>query len=115
MRNCTLTGNQLFQDILSYSLPLIGCSESSSDDDISVATGEEVSCQCVHTSAVFETSHSFCCLVTHRQSNSVQCVGAHGQREKRTVGHSGAVNDVTTVAQLKLEFKPPCASPQCNA
>ncbi|XP_076588884.1 zinc finger C3H1 domain-containing protein [Chaetodon auriga] len=38
MRNCTLTGNQLFQDILSYSLPLIGCSESSSDEDISVAT-----------------------------------------------------------------------------
>ncbi|XP_036963341.1 zinc finger C3H1 domain-containing protein-like isoform X1 [Acanthopagrus latus] len=38
MRNCTLTGNQLFQDILSYSLPLIGCSESSSDDDVSVAT-----------------------------------------------------------------------------
>lgn len=39
MRNCTLTGNQLFQDILSYSLPLIGCSESSSDEDISIATG----------------------------------------------------------------------------
>lgn len=39
MRNCTLTGNQLYQDILSYSLPLIGCSDSSSDEDISVATG----------------------------------------------------------------------------
>lgn len=39
MRNCTLTGNQLFQDILSYNLPLIGCSESSSDEDISAATG----------------------------------------------------------------------------
>ncbi|XP_070763374.1 zinc finger C3H1 domain-containing protein-like [Enoplosus armatus] len=38
MRNCTLTGNQLFQDILSYNLPLIGCSESSSDEDVSVAT-----------------------------------------------------------------------------
>ncbi|XP_044049169.1 zinc finger C3H1 domain-containing protein-like isoform X4 [Siniperca chuatsi] len=38
MRNCTLTGNQLFQDILSYSLPLIGCSESSSDEDVSAAT-----------------------------------------------------------------------------
>ncbi|XP_045894569.1 zinc finger C3H1 domain-containing protein-like isoform X3 [Micropterus dolomieu] len=38
MRNCTLTGNQLFQDILSYNLPLIGCSESSSDEDISAAT-----------------------------------------------------------------------------
>nr|XP_033490831.1 zinc finger C3H1 domain-containing protein-like isoform X2 [Epinephelus lanceolatus] len=38
MRNCTLTGNQLFQDILSYNLSLIGCSETSSDEDISVAT-----------------------------------------------------------------------------
>ncbi|XP_071376359.1 zinc finger C3H1 domain-containing protein-like isoform X3 [Centroberyx affinis] len=38
MRNCTLTGNQLFQDILSYSLSLIGCSESSSDEEISVST-----------------------------------------------------------------------------
>ncbi|MCI4380410.1 hypothetical protein PGIGA_G00239920 [Pangasianodon gigas] len=34
MRNCTLNGNQLFQDILSYSLPLIGCSEESSTSDI---------------------------------------------------------------------------------
>lgn len=39
MRNCTMIGNQLFQDILSYSLPLIGCPESSSDEDIHVATG----------------------------------------------------------------------------
>ncbi|XP_018544562.1 zinc finger C3H1 domain-containing protein isoform X2 [Lates calcarifer] len=38
MRNCALTGNQLFQDILSYSLSLIGCSENSSDEDISAAT-----------------------------------------------------------------------------
>uniref|UniRef100_A0A3B4XYE3 Zinc finger C3H1-type containing n=1 Tax=Seriola lalandi dorsalis TaxID=1841481 RepID=A0A3B4XYE3_SERLL len=38
MRNCTLTGNQLFQDILSYNLSLIGCSDGSSDDDISAAT-----------------------------------------------------------------------------
>uniref|UniRef100_A0A8D0D9X2 Zinc finger C3H1-type containing n=1 Tax=Sander lucioperca TaxID=283035 RepID=A0A8D0D9X2_SANLU len=38
MRNCTLTGNQLFQDILSYNLSLIGCSESSSYDDVSVCT-----------------------------------------------------------------------------
>ncbi|XP_039988111.1 zinc finger C3H1 domain-containing protein-like isoform X2 [Xiphias gladius] len=38
MRNCTLTGNQLFQDILSYNLSLISCSESSSDEDVSVAT-----------------------------------------------------------------------------
>lgn len=40
MRNCTLTGNQLFQDILSYNLSLIGCSESSSDEDVAVATGD---------------------------------------------------------------------------
>ncbi|KAF5892701.1 zinc finger C3H1 domain-containing protein, partial [Clarias magur] len=34
MRNCTLNGNQLFQDVLSYSLPLIGCSDESSTNDI---------------------------------------------------------------------------------
>lgn len=40
MRNCTLTGNQLFQDILSYSLPLIGCPEGgATDEDVGVATG----------------------------------------------------------------------------
>ncbi|XP_061578269.1 zinc finger C3H1 domain-containing protein-like isoform X2 [Cololabis saira] len=38
MRNCTLTGTQLYQDILSYNLSLIGCSETSSDEDISAAT-----------------------------------------------------------------------------
>ncbi|CAN9498667.1 unnamed protein product [Ophioblennius macclurei] len=38
MRDVSLTGNQLFEDILSYSLNLIGCSEKSSDDDISAAT-----------------------------------------------------------------------------
>ncbi|XP_068595492.1 zinc finger C3H1 domain-containing protein [Brachionichthys hirsutus] len=38
MRNCTLTGNQLFQDILSYNLSLIGCPETSVDEDIAVAT-----------------------------------------------------------------------------
>ncbi|XP_066505019.1 zinc finger C3H1 domain-containing protein isoform X3 [Hoplias malabaricus] len=38
MRNCTLNGNQLFQDILSYSLPLIGCSDDSSTGEISQAT-----------------------------------------------------------------------------
>ncbi|KAG9272105.1 zinc finger C3H1 domain-containing protein isoform X1 [Astyanax mexicanus] len=38
MRNCTLNGNQLFQDILSYSLPLIGCTEESSTNEISRAT-----------------------------------------------------------------------------
>lgn len=39
MRNCTLTGNQLFQDILSYNLSLIGCSDASSDEDVCAATG----------------------------------------------------------------------------
>ncbi|CAI5668430.1 unnamed protein product [Oreochromis niloticus] len=38
MRNCTLSGNQLFQDILSYDLSLIGCSDSSSDEDVCAAT-----------------------------------------------------------------------------
>ncbi|ROL44841.1 Zinc finger C3H1 domain-containing protein [Anabarilius grahami] len=38
MRNCTLTESQLFQDILSYCLPLIGCADSSSTSDISSAT-----------------------------------------------------------------------------
>ncbi|XP_026883389.2 zinc finger C3H1 domain-containing protein, partial [Electrophorus electricus] len=38
MRNCTLNGNQLFQDILSYSLPLIGCSEENSTSEICRAT-----------------------------------------------------------------------------
>ncbi|KAM8861832.1 zinc finger C3H1 domain-containing protein [Synchiropus picturatus] len=38
MRDCTFKGNQLFQDILSYDLSLISCSEHSSNDDISSAT-----------------------------------------------------------------------------
>ncbi|KAM9377364.1 zinc finger C3H1 domain-containing protein isoform 2-T2 [Pholidichthys leucotaenia] len=38
MRNCTLTPNQLFQDILSYNMTLIGCSEKSSDHDVAAAT-----------------------------------------------------------------------------
>ncbi|XP_051975126.1 zinc finger C3H1 domain-containing protein isoform X1 [Xyrauchen texanus] len=38
MRNCTLTESQFFQDILSYSLPLIGCLETSCTSDISSAT-----------------------------------------------------------------------------
>lgn len=42
MRNCTLTESQLFQDILSYCLPLIGCAESSSTGDISNATGNRL-------------------------------------------------------------------------
>ncbi|XP_013882225.1 zinc finger C3H1 domain-containing protein [Austrofundulus limnaeus] len=38
MRNCTLSGNQLFQDILSYNLLLIGCSEARSDQEVGTAT-----------------------------------------------------------------------------
>ncbi|MBN3302165.1 ZC3H1 protein, partial [Amia calva] len=38
MRDCTLTGNQLFQDIVCYNLSLIGCSETSTIEDISIAT-----------------------------------------------------------------------------
>ncbi|XP_058622933.1 zinc finger C3H1 domain-containing protein isoform X2 [Onychostoma macrolepis] len=38
MRDCSLSERQLFEDILSYSLPLIGCSDSSSSGDISSAT-----------------------------------------------------------------------------
>ncbi|XP_056307430.1 zinc finger C3H1 domain-containing protein [Danio aesculapii] len=38
MRNCTLSESLLFQDILSYCLPLIGCDDSSSASDISTAT-----------------------------------------------------------------------------
>uniref|UniRef100_A0A8C4K8N6 Zinc finger C3H1-type containing n=1 Tax=Dromaius novaehollandiae TaxID=8790 RepID=A0A8C4K8N6_DRONO len=39
MKDCTLSRKQLFQDILSYNLELIGCSEKSTDDEISTATG----------------------------------------------------------------------------
>ncbi|XP_043090423.1 zinc finger C3H1 domain-containing protein isoform X4 [Puntigrus tetrazona] len=38
MRDCTLSESQLFEDILSYSLPLIGCSDSSSSAEISSST-----------------------------------------------------------------------------
>ncbi|KAG2460062.1 ZC3H1 protein, partial [Polypterus senegalus] len=38
MRDCTLSRNTLFQDILSYNLSLIGCSESTSREEISIAT-----------------------------------------------------------------------------
>uniref|UniRef100_A0A3B3ZWI3 Putative zinc-finger domain-containing protein n=1 Tax=Periophthalmus magnuspinnatus TaxID=409849 RepID=A0A3B3ZWI3_9GOBI len=38
MRNVTLSGSQLFQDVLSYDLSLIGCTDKSSDKDISAAT-----------------------------------------------------------------------------
>lgn len=39
MKDCTLSRKQLFQDILSYNLELIGCSEKSTDEEISAATG----------------------------------------------------------------------------
>lgn len=39
MKDCTLSRKQLFQDILSYNLELIGCSEKSTDEEISTATG----------------------------------------------------------------------------
>lgn len=37
----TLSRKQLFQDILSYNLSLIGCSETSTDDEIAAAAGIE--------------------------------------------------------------------------
>nr|XP_057931585.1 zinc finger C3H1 domain-containing protein-like isoform X2 [Doryrhamphus excisus] len=37
-RSCTLTGSLLFQDVLSYNLSLIGCTESSTDSQVSAAT-----------------------------------------------------------------------------
>ncbi|KAJ8373483.1 hypothetical protein SKAU_G00040630 [Synaphobranchus kaupii] len=43
MRNCTLNGKQLSQDILSYNLPLIGCSESSTEQEVSIATEKYIS------------------------------------------------------------------------
>lgn len=42
MRDCTLSRKQLFQDILSYDLDLIGCSEKSTDDEIIAATEKYV-------------------------------------------------------------------------
>uniref|UniRef100_A0A4X2KHN1 Zinc finger C3H1-type containing n=1 Tax=Vombatus ursinus TaxID=29139 RepID=A0A4X2KHN1_VOMUR len=39
MQDCTFTRKQLFQDILSYNLSLIGCSEKSTEEEITVATG----------------------------------------------------------------------------
>ncbi|XP_071623031.1 zinc finger C3H1 domain-containing protein isoform X2 [Heliangelus exortis] len=38
MKDFTLSRKQLFQDILSYNLELIGCSEKSTDEEISTAT-----------------------------------------------------------------------------
>ncbi|OCT87464.1 hypothetical protein XELAEV_180211581mg, partial [Xenopus laevis] len=42
MRDCTLSRKQLFQDILSYNLDLIGCSEKSTDEEIQAATEKYV-------------------------------------------------------------------------
>uniref|UniRef100_A0A7M4EG47 Zinc finger C3H1-type containing n=1 Tax=Crocodylus porosus TaxID=8502 RepID=A0A7M4EG47_CROPO len=42
MKDCTLSRKQLFQDILSYNLDLIGCSEKSTDEEISTATEKYV-------------------------------------------------------------------------
>ncbi|KAG9490291.1 hypothetical protein GDO78_005923 [Eleutherodactylus coqui] len=42
MRDCTLSRKQLFQDILSYNLDLIGCSEKSTDDEIKAAAEKYV-------------------------------------------------------------------------
>lgn len=46
-----MSRDQLYQDILSYNLSLIGCSESSSDQEIGDATGEcstDTSCPVLH-------------------------------------------------------------------
>uniref|UniRef100_A0A452HUB9 Putative zinc-finger domain-containing protein n=1 Tax=Gopherus agassizii TaxID=38772 RepID=A0A452HUB9_9SAUR len=42
MKDCTLNRKQLFQDILSYNLTLIGCSEKSTDEEIGIATEKYV-------------------------------------------------------------------------
>ncbi|XP_077425204.1 zinc finger C3H1 domain-containing protein isoform X2 [Vanacampus margaritifer] len=43
VRSCTLAGSLLFQDVLSYDLSLIGCSDSSSDCQIGAATEQYLS------------------------------------------------------------------------
>ncbi|XP_077194936.1 zinc finger C3H1 domain-containing protein isoform X2 [Paroedura picta] len=42
MKDCTLSRRQLFEDILSYNLALIGCSEKSTNEEISTATEKYV-------------------------------------------------------------------------
>ncbi|XP_078530049.1 zinc finger C3H1 domain-containing protein [Lissotriton helveticus] len=42
MRDCTLSRKALFQDILSYNLSLIGCTEESTDEEISTAAEKYV-------------------------------------------------------------------------
>lgn len=39
MKDCTLSRSHLFEDILSYNLALIGCSEKSTGEEISTAAG----------------------------------------------------------------------------
>lgn len=39
MKDCTLSRRQLFEDVISYNLGLIGCSDKSTDEEISTATG----------------------------------------------------------------------------
>ncbi|XP_020660331.3 zinc finger C3H1 domain-containing protein isoform X1 [Pogona vitticeps] len=41
-KDCTLSRSQLFEDILSYNLALIGCSEKSTDEEISTAAEKYV-------------------------------------------------------------------------
>ncbi|KAM9816489.1 zinc finger C3H1 domain-containing protein-like isoform X4 [Syngnathus typhle] len=43
VRSCLLTGSLLFQDVLSYNLSLIGCSNNSSDSQVGAATGKYLS------------------------------------------------------------------------
>ncbi|KAM8973109.1 zinc finger C3H1 domain-containing protein isoform 2-T2 [Pelodytes ibericus] len=42
MRDCTLSRQQLFQDILSYNLDLIGCSEKNTHEEITIAAEKYV-------------------------------------------------------------------------
>ncbi|XP_060633438.2 zinc finger C3H1 domain-containing protein isoform X1 [Anolis sagrei] len=42
MKDCTLSRSQLFEDVLSYNLSLVGCSEKNTDEEISTATEKYV-------------------------------------------------------------------------
>ncbi|XP_053111057.1 zinc finger C3H1 domain-containing protein isoform X2 [Hemicordylus capensis] len=42
MKDCSLSRRQLFEDVLSYNLALIGCSEKNTDEEISAATEKYV-------------------------------------------------------------------------
>uniref|UniRef100_A0A669BT26 Zinc finger C3H1-type containing n=1 Tax=Oreochromis niloticus TaxID=8128 RepID=A0A669BT26_ORENI len=79
MRNCTLSGNQLFQDILSYDLSLIGCSDSSSDEDVCAATGAVGAMPWPGASAGVSRGSSGVCVCLQRMSSRVSvCVRADG-------------------------------------